>query len=68
MFNFTPENNSLFLVENPEVPLSNKKKLCDFLFGYYGIENLFLKNTASLASFLHSKENSVVIDLGGSSS
>ena len=64
-FNFEPKDKNIFLVQSPDMSMNAKKRLCDFLFEKYEIENVFLKNTASLSSFFHSKDNSIVIDVGG---
>lgn len=64
-FLFTPKENNLFLIENPIQDINHNKQLFEFLFEHYELENLFIKNSSSLASFLHSKENSLIIDMGG---
>lgn len=62
---YTPEKGVLFLVENPNDDLSKKKKQVELIFEKYQSKGLYFKNNASLASFLHNKRNSIVMDLGG---
>ena len=42
-----------------------KREFVELLFEKYDSSGVYFKNSASLASFVHSKENGIVIDVGG---
>ena len=62
---YEPEKGVLFLVENPNDDLTKKKKQVELIFEKYQSKGLYFKNNASLASFLHNKRNSIILDIGG---
>ena len=65
-FEFDPSHNPVFLVEPPE-DQSFRKAFVEFLFERYNCPGLYFKNTSSLAALLHSRDNALVIDIGGHS-
>lgn len=52
------------MIEPPQTELY-KKEFVEYMFESHNCAGLLLKNSASLSSFLHSKESAIVIDLGG---
>lgn len=52
------------MIEPPMTELY-KRTFVEYLFENANCSGLFFKNSLSLASFLHSKEYSMVIDVGG---
>ncbi len=63
-FQFDPSHNPVFLVEPPE-DISFRKAFVESLFERYNCPGLYFKNTSSLASLLHSRDNALVVDVGG---
>ena len=52
------------MIEPPQTELF-KKEFVEFMFETHNCAGLLIKNSASLSSFLHSKESAIVIDIGG---
>ena len=64
MLNFDADQNSILMIEPPQTDLF-RKEFVEYLFEQHNSSGLYFKNSSLLASFLHSKENSIVIDIGG---
>jgi len=63
--NFEAPNSQMFLIENAAEHEKAKKNQVELLFEHFNIGGLYFKNNAVLSSFLHSKENAIVVDIGG---
>lgn len=55
----------MFIVEKPIESMEIKKSQVELLFEKFSTKGLYFKNSAILAAFFHSKENAIVIDVGG---
>lgn len=63
--NFEAENSQIFTIENSGEPVKPKRVQAELLFEHYGVGGLYFKSNAVLAAFLHSRENAVIVDVGG---
>lgn len=62
--NFDPSDQVILMIEPPQTEVF-KKEFVEYLFESCNCAGLYFKNALALASFLHSKEFSMVIDIGG---
>lgn len=63
--NFEAKDSQIFVLESSGEPVEPKKAQTELLFEQFNVGGLYFKNNAVLSSFLHSRENAVVVDVGG---
>lgn len=63
--NVNPEDKYFFIIEPPMIDNNFKINITNLFFNYFKISKISFIDNATLASFCHSKESSLVIDIGG---